>query len=61
MAQSSSALRSTALSHGRGNCPVLPEGLRHLVKAEHHGKNNEEEGDSEDAATGVKTAKNETQ
>jgi hypothetical protein len=39
----------------------VAERLRHLVEAEHHDENNEEEGDSEDAAPSVKSAKNETQ
>jgi hypothetical protein len=38
----------------------VAERLRHLVKAERHNENNEQEGDSEGAAPSVKSAKNET-
>src|SRR5215471_10307545 len=54
-------VNSTALCHGRSNCPVMAERLRHLVEAEHHDENDEQEGNSEDAAPSVKSAKNETQ
>ena len=39
----------------------MGKGLRHLVEAEHHDENNEEESDSEGAAPRVKSAKNKTQ
>lgn len=53
-------MRLTVLCHGCGNCPVLPERLRHLIKAKRHDETNEQEGDSEDAAPSVKSAKDKT-
>ena len=40
---------------------MVAERLRHLVKAEHHNENDEQEGDSENAAPSVESAKNKAQ
>ena len=53
-------MRLTVLCHGCSHCPVVAERLGHLIKAKHHDENNKQEGDSEDAAPSVKSAKDKT-